>query len=262
MKHANAQFDSRTKGLQDEFENSISKEYDKQTRLLDELQTLRDSHEGDVRAIEEKHSTQLNELRSMQEKAMREWRSEYDKVCNLLKSDGLKFEEALRQQEDEYESQISEILEHKRVALQVESEKSTTALKDGVSLRQNINMLQKQLTAKDDELAAAREQAADLQGKLEASQEMFAKVEIKLKERERGLKVKDEALAKLREQMKHLESFRFVLFHKVRALEEERDPLEDQVNSLKTSVRDMYNEFVKEFRQKQKLEHRLNVKAA
>merc|ERR1719199_1378802 len=53
--------------------------------------------------------------------------------------------------------------------------------------------------------------------------------------------------------MKHLESFRFVLFRKVRALEEERDPLEEQVQKLKTNVGDMYNEFVREFRQKQDL---------
>jgi len=53
--------------------------------------------------------------------------------------------------------------------------------------------------------------------------------------------------------MKHLESFRFVLFHKVRALEDERSPLEEQVNMLKTNVSDMYNEFVREFQHKQQL---------
>lgn len=53
-----------------------------------------------------------------------------------------------------------------------------------------------------------------------------------------------------------------MLFHKVRALEEERDPLEDQVNSLRDNVKDMYGEFVKEFREKQKLEHRLNDKSS
>jgi len=189
MNASNVQFDRRTKELQDEFENGISKEYDKQSRLLNELQNLRDSHDTDMRVCEDKNNQQLNELRNMQEKASREWRSEYDKVCNLLKSDGLKFEEALRQQEGEYESQISEILEHKRVALQVESEKSTTALKDGVSMRQTISMLHRQLKSKDDELIKARDHSEDLQKKLDASREMFQKVEINLKERERGLKV-------------------------------------------------------------------------
>jgi hypothetical protein len=65
----------------------------------------------------------------------------------------------------------------------------------------------------------------------------------------------------MREQMKHLESFRFVLFHKVRNLEEERDPLEKQVTSLKSSVREMYDEFVRQFRQKQQLDQQVNDKS-
>merc|ERR1719410_2660978 len=118
-------------------------------------------------------------------------------------------------------------------------------------------MLHRQLKAKDTELAQAKIEKEDLQKQLEATQKMFENVEINVKELKRGLKVKDDSLSKLREQMKHLESFRFVLFHKVRALEEERDPLDAQVNSLKTSTREMYNEFVREFRQKQKLDQQL-----
>jgi len=259
MGQANSQFDGRTRHLQTDFEDKLSKEYEKQSRLLNELQTTRDSHDGDVQAIEGKHGDQVTDMRGAQEKAIRDWRSQYDMVCNLLKSDGLKFEEALKQQEGEYEGQISEILEHKRVSLQVESEKSTTALKDGVSMRQTISMLHRQLKAKDDEVHKMCTDKDDVQKQLEASQEMFAKVEVKVKELERGLKVKDESLSKLREQMKHLESFRFVLFHKVRALEEERDPLEQQVGSLKTSVREMYSEFVKQFRKKQDVDQQLTV---
>eukprot|EP00438_Fugacium_kawagutii_P007195 Skav206549 [mRNA] locus=scaffold547:11469:23646:- [translate_table: standard] len=166
--------------------------------------------------------------------------------------------ERLEDREFEYENQIVEIVERERrtehryqrpeaattwrKALQDESEKSTTALKDGVSMKQTIGMLQNQVKAKDAELAEGAEREEVLKKKLQASQEMVEKVRAQLKERERSLKVKDESLNKLREQMKHLESFRFVLFHKVRALEEERDPLEVQVNSLKTSVREMYTE--------------------
>lgn len=260
MQDANSNFDNKHKKLQDRFEGSISREYEKNSKLLDELQTLRDEFEEDKAKMQKAHEEQLVELRAAQENALREWRVEYDKVCNLLKSDGLKFEEALRQQESEYENQIVEILERERKALQDESEKATTALKDGVSMKQTIGMLQNQVKAKDAELIEAAQQQEELRKKLQASQEMVDKVRAQLKERERSLKVKDESLNKLREQMKHLESFRFVLFHKVRALEEERDPLEEQVNSLKTSVREMYNEFVREFRQKQKLDQALSDK--
>jgi len=261
MQEANTNFDSRHKKMQDQFEGTISKEYEKNSKLLDELQSLRDEFDEDKSKMLRAHEEQLLQLRSAQEQALRDWRTEYDKVCNLLKSDGLKFEEALRQQEFEYEHQIVEIQERERKALQDESEKSTTALKDGVSMKQTIGMLQNQVKAKEAELAEAAERQEDLRKKLQASQEMVEKVRAQLRERERSLKVKDESLNKLREQMKHLESFRFVLFHKVRALEEERDPLEEQVNSLKTSVREMYNEFVREFRQKQKLDQALSDKS-
>lgn len=262
VEDANKQFDSRNWQLQDNFEASISKEYSKQSRLLEELQTQRDLFEDEKSKMKQSYELQLNELRASQEKAIREWRAEYDKVCNLLKSDGLKFEEALRQQESEYEGQITEMLEHKRMVLHAESEKATMALKDGMSMKQTIHMLQNQVKSRDVELTEAIKLQEDLKKKLQASQEMSAKVREQLKERERSLKVKDESLCKLREQMKHLESFRFVLFHKVRALEEERDPLEEQVNSLKSSVREMYSEFVKEFRQKQKMDQQLSDKTS
>jgi WD40 repeat protein len=253
MGEANGRFDIRNRELQEQFDDRISKEYEKQSRLLGELKDMREKQEVCIREIEQKHAEQLNELRKKQEKDMREWRTSYDQVCNLLKSDGLKFEEALHQQENEYEEQISEMMEHKRVALQVESEKSTTALKDGVSMKQTISMLQTQRKEKDMELFTAQEDCVGLRRDLAQSQKMFEEVKNQLQECKRGLVVKDDNLRKLREQMKHLESFRFVLFHKVRALEDERDPLEEQVELLKSNVGDMYDEFVREFRHKQDL---------
>merc|ERR1719356_1850372 len=89
---------------------------------------------------------------------------------------------------------------------------------------------------------------------------MLAQVREQLRERERGLKLKDETLFRLREQTKHLESFRFVLFHKVRSLEEERDPLEEQVDNLKSNVREMYSEFVRELKRQQKIKRELDEK--
>jgi len=253
MGENNSRFDLRNRELQEQFDDRISKEYEKQSRLLGELKDMREKQEVSIRAVEQRHAEQLNELRKKQEKDMKEWRTSYDQVCNLLKSDGLKFEEALHQQQNEYEEQISEMMEHKRVALQVESEKSTTALKDGVSMKQTINMLQKQRKEKDSELSTVQDECVGLRHDLAQSQKMFEEVKNQLQECKRGLLVKDDNLRKLREQMKHLESFRFVLFHKVRALEEERDPLEEQVELLKSNVGDMYDEFVREFRHKQDL---------
>merc|ERR1719253_640022 len=106
----------------------------------------------------------------------------------------------------------------------------------------------------------AQEECASLKRDLAQSQKMFEEVQKQLQESKRGLLVKDDNLRKLREQMKHLESFRFVLFHKVRALEDEKDPLEEQVELLKSNVGNMYDEFVREFRQKQDLSQKFQDK--
>lgn len=257
---ANGDFEGRARSQQDHFEGNIGKERDVQDRLLHELHSLKEQQAKRVEAIEEKNAKQLKELRDSNESALREWRTEYDKVCSLLKSDGVKFEEALRQQETEYEDQISEILELKRSVLQVESEKSTTALKDGVSMKQTITMLQGTINEIKNKLEDSESKRKDKEKELEASKEMFANVQEQLREEKRALKVKGESLAKIREQMKHLESFRFVLFHKVKQMEKERDPLAEQVSSLKNSVSEMYSEFVREFRHKQKLDQQLNDK--
>jgi len=261
MTSASSLFNNRTREMQEGFDERISKEVAKEHGLLNDLETLKKKHKTSVAEMERKHDEQLTELRKTQENALKKWRDEHEKVVNLLKSDGLKFEEALAQQEKEYESEISEMLEHKRVALQVESEKSTTALKDGVSMKQTISMLQKQRKEKDEELWKSQQDNKKLNEKLNQTKAMFEDVKEQLKERERGLKVKDQNLERLREQMKHLESFRFVLFHKVRALEDERDPLEEQVNMLKNNVGDMYTEFVREFRQKQQIDQQLTDKS-
>merc|ERR1719428_2364477 len=122
-----------------------------------------------MEAQEKRYEDQIVNMRGMQEKAMHEWRAEYDKVCSLLKTDGLKFEEALRQQEVEYEQEISEMTHQKRMALQTESEKSTTALKDAVSMKQTINLLQGQLETKAEDLNNAIREHEDLRKKLETA---------------------------------------------------------------------------------------------
>merc|ERR1711865_408070 len=133
-------------------------------------------------------------------------------------------------------------------------------LKDGVSMKQTISMLQGQRKVEQQSLSKLQAQVTDLLNDNKQGQKMFEEVKGQLTECKKGLLVKDVSLKALREQMKHLESFRFVLFHKVRALEDERDPLEEQVEKLKSNVSDMYDEFVLEFRQKQHLSSEFDVK--
>merc|ERR1719321_509740 len=68
---------------------------------------------------------------------------------------------------------------------------------------------------------------------------MCAKVDDQLRERDAVIALREEHILRLREAEKHLEGFRFVLFHKVRALEAERGPLEEKVEGLRCEQQDL-----------------------
>merc|ERR1712196_697617 len=131
---------------------------------------------------------------------------------------------------------MGEVVHENQTALHNESEKYNGALRDTVSMRNHINAMQQQIRTQRDELSLAKRQNDGYKKKLEEAIEMFRKVQEQLKEREKVIQIKDETLSKLRSNQKHLESFRYVLFHKVQTLEKERDPLEAQVGELRESV--------------------------
>ncbi|CAD7948006.1 unnamed protein product [Amoebophrya sp. A120] len=250
------EYDTTMRNNEKEHEGRLTKEYEKQNRLVAEIQAMREKNRADILALEESYEAQIDALKKHSEAAMRELRSEYDKVCSMLKTDGLKFEEAMKQQEEEYEAEITEVQDLKRSALQAESERYNGALRDTVSMKNQIGALQTQIRGQQEDLARSSRQQDDLKRKLEEVLDMFRKAQDQLKDREKVIKVKDEALQKLRSNQKHLESFRYVLFHKVQTLEKERDPLEEQVTELKDSVQGMYQEMVQDLRKKQTLETR------
>eukprot|EP00392_Amoebophrya_sp_AT5.2_P012675 g12782.t1 len=250
------EFEQMSRRAEQDQETRLTKEYEKQNRLVAEIQALREKNRADLMKLEESYEAQIDALKKHSESAMKELRSEYDKVCAMLKTDGLKFEEAMKQQEEEYEAEISEVQDLKRSALQAESERYNGALRDTVSMKNQISALQMQIRGQQEDLSRSGRQQEELKRKLEEVLEMFRKAQDQLKDRERVIKVKDEALQKLRSNQKHLESFRYVLFHKVQTLEKERDPLEEQVTELKDSVQGMYQEMVQDLRKKQTLETR------
>ncbi|CAD7930848.1 unnamed protein product [Amoebophrya sp. A25] len=254
MKHQ--EMENGQRGAEQDMQNRLTKEYEKQSRLVAEIQALREKNRSDLMSLEESYEAQIEALKKHSEAAMKELRSEYDKVCAMLKTDGLKFEEAMRQQEEEYEAEISDFQDQKRSALQNESERYNGALRDMVSMKNQISSLQSQIVQNQDDLSRSAKQQDELKRKLEEVLDMFRKAQEQLKDREKVIRVKDEALQKLRSNQKHLESFRYVLFHKVQTLEKERDPLEQQVTELKDSVQGMYQEMVQDLRKKQALETR------
>jgi len=271
LSDAHGNFDSQLRSQSQEFEisvrqqdrqyeNRLIREYDKQNRLLNEIQNLKDNSQKQQEQLNEEHEKKLDDVKEEHARELNDWRMEYEKMLELLKSSGLKFEEALRQQEEEYENEIQEVNHTKVTQLQAESEKSNKALKEQVSIKNNVLLLQKQLKEKDDELRVSQKARDDMQKRLDEMTLMYNQEAIQCKERDKEIEARDGIIDKLREHQKHLESFRFVLFHKVRELEEERDPLEGQVSSLRQSVQDMSDEIVKELRLKQKLETGLQEK--
>lgn len=256
-------FEDKMKELDGTYDTHLSKEYEKQSRLVQEVQNMRDSHSKEILTQKDYYESQLSDLTTIQEKSMIEWKSEYDRMCNLLSSDESKFELAMQQQEEEYEKEIQELVSTKRSVLHDENVKNTNLLKESVKMKNNISFYQKLMKEKDEELKYVQKKFDDSQKKLQDMTDLQQKGQDQLRERDQVVLHRDESIRDLQEQQKHLEDFRFVLFNKVRALEEERDPLEEQVNSLQQSVQDMYGEMVRELRTKIKLEQQLaerNVK--
>merc|ERR1719191_2280046 len=107
------------------------------------------------------------------------------------------------------------------------------------------------------EVQQEKETLRDLQQRLRNSIERFQNSLETLQRKEEVIKQKDLQIQRLKDSQKHLEGFRYVLFHKVQDLEDERAPLGQQVESLRESVKEMDAEFVTAFRGKQKLETRL-----
>merc|ERR1719359_2487482 len=240
-----------------QYENRLVELYDQQGKLLELLNKERASHDKVLRELDDKYMKHFNVVQENEDSAMTEWRSEYDKVCDLLKVDGLKFEVALMQTDEEYKKEIAELKAKQEADLQAEDDRCTAALKECVSYKQNMQIMDSLIKGRQTEVQQEKETLLDLQQRLRASIERFQNSLETLQRKEDVIKQKDHQIQRLKDSQKHLEGFRYVLFHKVQDLEDERAPLGQQVESLRDSVKEIHTEFVTAFRGKQKLEARL-----
>merc|ERR1719359_739620 len=240
-----------------QYENRLVELYDQQGKLLELLNKERASHDKVLRELDDKYMKRYNVVQENEDAAMAEWRNEYDKVCDLLKIDGLKFEVALMQTDEEYKKEIAELKAKQEADLQAEDDRCTAALKECVSYKQNMQIMDSLIKGRQTEVQQEKETLLDLQQRLRASIERFQNSLETLQRKEDVIKQKDHQIQRLKDSQKHLEGFRYVLFHKVQDLEEERGPLGSQVESLHESVREMDAEFVRAFKSKQAVEQRL-----
>merc|ERR1719326_2393290 len=164
--------------------------------------------------------------------------------------DGMKFETALSATEVEAEQELRTLQMNQRRKLQQSSEKSAEAYMSVEKHKAEVQTLQQTLRRVEADLVSLRKNRDETRKKLEESQQMCKKVEEQLSERSSVVSLRDEHVAKLRENESHLEGFRFLLYHKVKSLESERGPLAEYVEDLRSTVKDMYQEFVQVYREK------------
>jgi len=152
-----AAHESQMRDIDREQETRLGKEYEKQNRLLQEIQSLREKSRLDLASLEESYESQIEALKKHNEAALKEWRNEYDRVTSMLKTDGLKFEEALRQQEQEYEEELDDLEFSKKQAIRFESDRYNASLRDTVSMKNSVSSLQAKAKVQEAEIQKHQE---------------------------------------------------------------------------------------------------------
>merc|ERR1719160_2138701 len=205
-----------------QYEGRLVELYDQQGKLLELLKDERTNHDKVLREIDDKYMKRYNVVQDNEDAAMAEWRNEYDKVCDLLKIDGLKFEVALMQTDEEYRKEIADLKAKQEADLQAEDDRCTAALKECVSYKQNMQIMDSLIKGRQTEVKQEKETLRDLQLRLRQSIERFQNSLETLQRKEDVIKQKDLQIQRLKDSQKHLEGFRYVLFNKVQDLEDER----------------------------------------
>merc|ERR1719420_1964071 len=172
----------------------LAQQYEKQGKLLATLQTEHDAHDKVIQELEDKYVKRFKQIQDNEDAAMGEWRAEYDKVCDLLKMDGLKFEVALLQTDEEYKKELKELKEKQEEALQAEVDRCTNALKECVSYKQNMQIMNGLIHTREGELKVVRDELADLKSKLQNSVVLFQRSIEQLQAKEEVIKQRDHSI--------------------------------------------------------------------
>merc|ERR1719440_203926 len=199
-----------------QYESKLVELYDQQGKLLELLNKERANHDKVLRDLDDKYMKRFNVVQENEDAAMAEWRNEYDKVTDLLKIDGLKFEVALMQTDEEYKKEITELKAKQEADLQAEDDRCTAALKECVSYKQNMQIMDSLIKGRQTEVQQEKDTLKDLQQRLRNSIERFQNSLETLQRKEDVIKQKDLQIQRLKDSQKHLEGFRYVLIHKVR----------------------------------------------
>lgn len=255
---AKSLFDKRRLATKGDYEERLGKESFKEQRLDVELASLRQKHVEKMHILSVEFEERMSAMRQAQDRALKEWKTEYDRLVDCLRSDGKKCEERLRNKEDHFEKIVSDVAMQQRQSLQEHSVKSTCHLLESVKMKSHVDALLENVSRVQDQLSNRQTELDRVKNMFAAQRATCSKVEYLLRQKDSVIDAKSVDITDRRKAQKHLESFRYVLYHKVRCLEKHQEPLVNIVSKYRDEVRDMYNEFVAQFRNKDHSHHSTN----
>ncbi|KAF0753358.1 hypothetical protein AaE_005731 [Aphanomyces astaci] len=219
-------------------------------RLSEEMETTRQQCAMLIEAQDKQQKVVLENERRAANSRAKEQVELIKRVKEDLTYNHVKFEEILSQQEEDYEFQIQKLKQEYEGQLTVE--RQNTAIKETQitgknskidSLKKKIQELKANASARDILLSTEKAKTVKLETALANYERHFDGLQGSIDEKEK-------AVQGLKASNRVLESFRFVLDHRVEELQSEKSPMQKLISGLESHIHDVQEEMVDQFHQK------------
>lgn len=223
--------------------NEMYERYDNLKKSIDELKQKFDT---DMEQILKSHNENIDSVQNEFQNRLNTIENAYAELEKVIKEESFKYEAMVTQTDNDYENLVKQ-----------ERQDKLQELKKEKTLAKNFMMAHSKLvrdnmtTQKD--CSQLKEKKAELVEKNSVLKREKRSIEMKLEEMEREMerkedviKKKENAIKELRSLHVHLQNFRFVLDQKIKALKDERQPMENQLNSLQTHIKSLFGELLEE----------------
>lgn len=223
--------------------NELFERYDKLKKTIDELKQKFDI---DMDQILKSHNENIDSVQNELQNRLSMIESAYSELDKAIKEESFKYEAMVIQTDNDYENLVKQEKHEKLQELRKEKNLAKNYLMAHSKLvRDNMS------TQKDCQLL--KEKEAELIDKNSVLKNEKRTIKLKLKEmekemerREDVIKKKENTIKELRSLHVHLQNFRFVLDQKIKALKDERQPMESQLASLQSHIKNLFGELLEE----------------
>ncbi|ETV84805.1 hypothetical protein H257_03896 [Aphanomyces astaci] len=246
--------------LENRYEHKLAMEIARYDRLSEEMETTRQQCAMLIEAQDKQQKVVLENERRAANSRAKEQVELIKRVKEDLTYNHVKFEEILSQQEEDYEFQIQKLKQEYEGQLTVE--RQNTAIKETQitgknskidSLKKKIQELKANASARDILLSTEKAKTVKLETALANYERHFDGLQGSIDEKEK-------AVQGLKASNRVLESFRFVLDHRVEELQSEKSPMQKLISGLESHIHDVQEEMVDQFHQKDLAEETLASK--